>query len=271
MLNSLQSKLLEMMKWLDDYLRKNNIRYYVLGGTLLGAKRHQGFIPWDDDMDIGIPRNDYEKLIKLLEKPVDGYVIESPKNKNNEDFIYQHAKFYDTRTTMIENARIDIKRGVFIDVFPLDGLGNTYSDSIKNYKKINIYNIILASRVSAIRKQRKWYKNLSIILFRLIPSFLLNNRKLCSKIDDLCARRNFDDCKFVGNICGAYGIKEIVPKKYLGKPTEYPFEDMVVFGPEKFEDYLTRIYGDWRQLPPKEKRGIQHDFSNINFNKSYLD
>lgn len=83
MLNPLQQKLLGMLTWLIKYIDDNNIRYYIIGGTMLGAVRHEGFIPWDDDIDSAVPRNDYERLIDLLKSPVDHYVIESPKGKAN--------------------------------------------------------------------------------------------------------------------------------------------------------------------------------------------
>ena len=100
MLNPLQQKLLEMLTWLSKYIESNHLTYYVIGGTFLGAVRHKGFIPWDDDIDIAMPRKDYETLIKLLSKPVDHYVIESPDNCG-KDFTYNLAKFYDLDTTMV--------------------------------------------------------------------------------------------------------------------------------------------------------------------------
>ena len=124
MLNPLQQKLLGMLTWLIKYIDDNNIRYYIIGGTMLGAVRHEGFIPWDDDIDIAVPRNDYERLIDLLKSPVDHYVIESPKGEA-EDYVYSYAKLYDLNTSMTELARKNVKRGVYIDIFPLDGIGNS--------------------------------------------------------------------------------------------------------------------------------------------------
>ena len=262
-------KLLEMMTWLDQFIRENDLRYYVLGGTFLGAVRHKGFIPWDDDIDIGMPRKDYDKLIQLLRTPIDHYIVESPQNCDNEDFIYPYAKFYDIETSMTESAHRSIKRGVFIDVFPLDGLGQTKEEGLKYYKKIDRANMILATRTCAIRKTRKWYKNAAIVLSRCIPSFLINERQLCSKIDKMCALRDFDQYNYVGNLCGVYRSKETYYKDLLGEPTEYPFENIVVFGPEHADAFLSQMYGNWRQLPPVEKRGIQHDLVNLDFNIPY--
>lgn len=270
MLTELQSKLLEMMTWLDKFMRENELRYYVLGGTFLGAVRHKGFIPWDDDIDIGLPRRDYEKLVKLLEQPMGHYIIESPKNIGNSDYLYSYAKLYDINTTMIEKGRKDIIRGVFIDIFPLDGLGQSQKEGLKYYRKIDRTNMFLATRTCAIKKTRKWYKNAAIIASRIIPPFFVNERKLCSKIDKMCSSRDFDHCNYVGNLCGVYREKETYYKELLGKPTEYEFENIKVLGPERAEEFLTQMYGDWKKLPPEEKRGVQHMFSNIDFDKPYF-
>ena len=124
-MNEMQSKLLDMMKWFHGYCEENGLRYYALGGTALGAVRHGGFIPWDDDLDVGMPRADYDRMISLCKNGTGNtrYRIEAPGQ--NRDFIYPFCKAYDTETTLVENARIKAKRGVYIDIFPLDGIGNT--------------------------------------------------------------------------------------------------------------------------------------------------
>ena len=134
-MNEFQGKLLEMLTWLHEFLQKNHLNYYVIGGTMLGAVRHQGFIPWDDDADIAMPRKDYEKLIDLLKDPVDHYVVESVHSPA-KDYSYLIAKLYDTNTTLIDASKTLPKRGLFIDIFPLDGIGETKEDGVKNYKKI---------------------------------------------------------------------------------------------------------------------------------------
>lgn len=167
-MNQLQSKLLEMLTWLSKYLEEHNIRYYVVAGTFLGAVRHEGFIPWDDDVDIAVPRADYQRLLELLKELVDHYVIESPYG-GAPDFIYNFAKLYDTNTTMTEIARKNVTRGVYIDVFPLDGIGDTSEESYRNYKKIDICNMLLTMKISTYRKGRKWWKNVAVACGALLP------------------------------------------------------------------------------------------------------
>lgn len=269
-MTELQSKLLEMMGWLHNFITSHGLRYYIYAGTLLGALRHQGFIPWDDDIDIVMPRNDYEKLCELLKNPIDHYVIESATSPA-KDFLYTFAKFYDTHTTMTEYLNHNIKRGVYIDILPLDGLGNTKEEAVKAFNKIDKLNILLNTRICAYRKERKWYKNCAIFLGRLIPSFLVDNKKLVVKIDTICKSRDFDEYQYYCLAMSSLRKEGILNKDILGKPTEYKFENLTLYGPEKAEEYLTKTYGDWRQLPPENRRQHVHDFIELDFNKSYLE
>ena len=104
-LNGIQLKLLEMFKWYHEFCVDNNLKYYALGGTMLGAIRHKGFIPWDDDIDVGMPRDDYNKFIELTcNKKFGKYIVESIYD-NNPDYYYGYSKLYDTSTTLIEKTR----------------------------------------------------------------------------------------------------------------------------------------------------------------------
>lgn len=266
-MNPLQIKLLEMFNWLTDFLHKNNLRYYLIGGTMLGAVRHEGFIPWDDDIDIGMPRDDYERLIKLLEKPIEHYYIESPYG-NAKDYLYGIAKFYDMNTSMTELTRKGIKRGVFIDIFPLDGIGNKEDEAIRNYKKIDRTNMLLAMLTCAYRKDRKWWKNCAVFIGRLIP---VSAKNCARKLDKLCSEHNFDQFTWVGNLMSTYRSRELMPKEIFGTPTLYNFEGLHVYGPEKYDEYLTQIYGNWRKLPPEDKRHSAHDFSELDLEKSFME
>lgn len=265
MLNPLQQKLLEMFRWLTNFLHENNLRYFMIGGTFLGAVRHEGFIPWDDDIDIGMPRNDYEKLIEILEKPHDHYVVESPKG-DAKDYLYSYAKLYDMNTSMTELTKNGVKRGVYIDIFPIDGIGNSHEDGLKNYQKIDRANMLLAMRVCAYRKDRVWWKNCAVFIGRMIP---ISPKKLSKKIDKLCANHDYEKCSYVGNLVSTYRSREIMPKEYVETLKLYKFEDVWAYGPEKYDLYLTTIYKNWRQLPPEDKRHSAHDFVDLDLDRPY--
>lgn len=269
-LSSLQHKLLDMLKWFHNFCQEQKLRYYAIGGTMLGAVRHQGFIPWDDDVDVGMPTEDYLRFIELMAKNPSGqYVAESPINAA-DDFWYPFTKLYDTSTTLIENTAASIKRGIFLDIFPLDGIGNTRREARKNFQSIQFKSDLLTARITGIRQGRYWLKNWAVKVARCIPSGILDNKKLYASLVQACQSRPFSQYKFVGNLVGNAQQKEICPREIFGTPTLYQFEHIQIYGVEKVDAYLTQIYGNWRQLPPLEKQKTHHDFIEINLHKSYL-
>lgn len=265
-MNELQSRLLDMLKWFHMFCEKNGLQYYVLGGTMLGAVRHQGFIPWDDDIDVGLPRDDYEKLKQLMNDTTfeNRLILEEPFK--NKDFIYPYCKLYDTSTTLIENAKRKVKRGIYIDVFPLDGIGNTEMESKRNYKKIKKLKTLVTLKVVGFRHGRKFYKNVGVALFRLVP---LNPGRLLKELVNECSKYPYNKYAYCGNLVGNWG-GEIVPRSVMGTPALYKFETIEVYGAEKADEYLTSLYGDWRKLPPIEKQVTQHDYVELDLRRSYL-
>ena len=264
----LKVMLVDMMEWFHEFCCKNNLRYYAIGGTMLGAMRHKGFIPWDDDIDIGMPRKDYDKLEKLIkEQRQNRYILETPFT-DAKDYYYGFSKLYDSNTTLIENTKYKIKRGIYIDIFPLDGVANTLEDSRKYTKKIyRLYDLLLL-KVTGFRKGRNLYKNFGVFLFRFIP---VSPKYILYKLIKECSNKDFDKCLWIGNLMGAWRFKEVMPKIYMGTPKLYKFENIEIFGVENADAYLTSLYGDWRILPPENKRISHHDFIECNLHKSYLE
>lgn len=270
LLSPIQSKLLNMLEWFHSYCLENEIPYYIVGGSMLGAIRHRGFIPWDDDIDIVIPRPDYNRLLTLFTKQKDHYLLESPYSGNN-DYYYTYAKLYDTNTTLTERSKRNCRRGIYIDVFPLDGIGENEREVDVNFKKIDHLNMFLMTRTCALTKRRGFVKNASIVLSRLIPPFIVDDHDLVIRVDKTAASFGYEKSKYVANLMGAYRKKEIMEKDIFGVPTEYQFENIVVFGVEHYNEFLTHIYGNWKQIPPKEKQNSTHEYVEIDLNKSWLD
>ena len=135
-MNDLQKCQLNILKDFIKVCEKNNLRYYLVSGTCLGAVRHQGFIPWDDDIDVGMPREDYNKLITLQKDFNERYFIQT--YKTDKKYLYNFAKIRDSETTYIENnfMTTQINHGVWLDVFPLDGFSYEYEDSEKFEKLV---------------------------------------------------------------------------------------------------------------------------------------
>lgn len=271
-MTQVQKKLLEMLSWFHLFCIENEIRYYMIGGTMLGAARHEGFIPWDDDIDIGVPRKDYEKLtVAMNGLPINSrYKLETPET-TAKDYFYPFAKLYDTTTTLIENTKHSIKRGIYLDIFPLDGIGNTKEEAVSNYKRIDRLHNLLVARVTGIRKGRHPLKNLAVLVLRCVPRFVFDEKKQLKKLTHISKRFDYDSCSWCGNLVGAWHFKELIPKEILGEPKLYKFENVEAFGVEDADKYLTYLYGDWRQLPPEEKRKSHHDYVLCDLEKSYLE
>ncbi|MDE6475094.1 MAG: LicD family protein [Clostridia bacterium] len=257
-----QNILIEMAKVFHQFCVSHNLKYYMLGGTLLGAVRHGGFIPWDDDMDFGMPREDYEKMLSLRHKIDDGFSLKTHKDEKN--FGYGFCKMYNENTTYIEKS-LDTYTvgGVFIDIFPIDNIGDDYQKALALSKKIHRRKRIVSGIF--IRGERK-SRSLTIIskFLRLLPK---TNRwyEWPFKVVNKYKNKN---SKYVTNIYGAWGDREIVPMTYLGTPKLYNFEETQLYGVEKYDEYLSNIYGDYMTPPPPEKR-IGHSIYYVDFNKPY--
>ena len=270
-MTELQNKLLDSLKWLDDFCAVHQLRYFAVGGTMLGAVRHRGFIPWDDDLDVGMPRPDYEKFCRVSPREGSGnrFVVETVFD-GRPDYLYPHAKVYDTSTTLIEHKRCEIRRGLFIDVFPIDGVGQTEDEAWRFFQPIARRLDFLATRVCGLRKGRSFLKNAAVAAAGLIPSGLYDNTKKMQEIDLDCRKYKYEESRYAANFYGIKRRREIMLRAYFGEPKPYEFEGMTIMGVEKPDEYLTQLFGDWRRLPPKDQQVTHHDFVRCDLNKSYL-
>lgn len=264
--------LMNILLWFHNYCVEHDLRYYLVEGTMLGAARHQGFIPWDDDIDVGMPRSDYDRFAKMMGDSVhDGRFKLETEDSSRPEYLYPFAKLYDATTTLIEKRRVPVVMGVYIDVFPLDGIGDTEEASHKNYKKIGSKQNLLAAKVVSKREGRKWYKNLAVSLVQILPDSAEGNKKTVKDITALCKQRDFDSSSYVGNLVSTYRGREIMARECYGVPTLYPFEGHELYGVENADAYLKHLYGDWRKLPPEDKRKSAHNMESIDLKTPFID
>ena len=250
---------MEIAKAVVALCDKHGLTYYMLGGTMLGAIRHQGFIPWDDDIDLGMPREDYERFLELApqELPQGLKVV---NYRNTPDYQYYITRVQDT-DTRVEEERIGNDSRytcASIDIFPIDGTPNNGL-----LRKIYFFRVLyhralmsLCYKDSIDRKRKRSNKEklLLWIMERIPVEKLTTPYKQKCKIDKLLRKQKVEGSKYIGNIMGAYRTREIVPADFYGSGAYYPFEDTQLRGLAKYHEYLTYTYGDYMQLPPEDKR-----------------
>lgn len=259
----LQSHLLSMMKQLHKVCIENGIKYYILGGTALGAFRHQGFIPWDDDLDIGMLRSDYEKFCKL---PACAFPenLELRFYRTVKDSPFHFIKLVDNTTTLIEKEYLNYVEGVYIDIFPLDGAKNY--NQLREKIRCNIiwFNKVMIFYHCMTETRKNFLKRILIYIAKKesLP-------KMHNLMNIRLQKYSCESSEYIANFYGAWREKEIHLKEDLGEPTLYEFEDTKFFGPEKIDKYLTQLYGDYMTLPPKERQVFKHNYYYVNLKESY--
>ena len=263
-LKRLQQIELDITRAILEIVEKYNLRYYILGGTLLGAVRHQGFILWDDDMDIGMPRPDYEKFLSLAERElVSPYEIQTTYN-NEGVYSYYYARVVDTRTKLLRKCSDEtVVIPAWVDLFPLDGVPENDKD-FKSWKKKCDYYLRLFSLsqfkyfyyTDSVRNEK--YRALKIgfkHLFRDLKLYtLIDTKKVWKKLDMELKKNDYDASSRLINFCGYWKMKEMFPKNVYGEGKLYPFEDLMLCGPENYDFVLSQMYGDYMTPPPENQR-----------------
>lgn len=247
-LKTFQSQLLKMIKYVDKSLKKQNIPYFLLGGSVLGAVRHKGFIPWDDDIDIGIFRSDFQKVEIYLTnnlpeswvyEPIDNHIIPDAPIGKIRNIIYPD---------------LPLKEQPTIDVFALDYAPNTLKLQKRQVLYGNIYHLFIYGLPS---------KNRGVINMMITKGLLYCIR---GKVRDKVVRYTFnlmtqwkkENSNFITNLFGYPNRKELMPASFFDKATYVDFEDTQLVIPDEYHSYLTRIYGDYLILPPIEQRQPLH-------------
>lgn len=254
-----QEKLLGIFDELSRVCEENGLIYYLGGGSLIGALRHKGFIPWDDDMDIFMPRRDYEKLYRIWNKVADTDRYRLLRTNSTQNYHFRCMGVTDITTTVVKkyNVNEDIMHGLFIDIMPFDGIPKAKTKQAWQLFNVIIYNIYNVQRLPNF--ESGIFLALTKIALKIIPSKNLryklwtNAEKQITKYD----LYTVDYCKELSTNIKA--LRRPLPSEWFKKTKYAEFEGRKVRIPIEAEKYLTLIFGDYMKLPPEKDRIPKHD------------
>ena len=246
---------LNILKTFDKICRKNNLEYSLAFGTMIGAIRHHGFIPWDDDIDVCMKRDDYEKLLSLK------YSDENFEIKNyryTKGYYYPFSKMVDKNTILYEPWRCDTNMGVYIDIFPLDSFdAETVSKQEEIIKKVNIRSTaayLMGHKVSHHKQFSLRYFLKALFLIITMPC----KKSIIGIVDSFC--KNYDNGNYCGSLLQFYN-NPFIKSQFFEKLINVEFEDIEAPVYAEYDAILTHIYGDYMTPPEPDKQVSNHYFT----------
>lgn len=269
-LRRVQLEQLGMLIEFDRICKENNLSYQLFAGTLLGAIRHNGFIPWDDDIDVAMLRDDYEKFINICNDNLSpDYFLQN--YKTDPYYFRQFSRIRKNNTKYVQDLykNLEIHHGIFIDVFPLDGF---VPGSIFEVIRVNIIKIMYylnRGRNNTVSDKASFIKKAVGKLF-MVTNLIINKPtfdELKTKIIKINSKKNTKYITHLTNAIDSYGYKSfLIKKENFMNVIEWEFEKNKFPVPYTFHKYLTNIYGDYMKLPPKEQRKPHHGVIEIKIN-----
>jgi len=266
-LEKLHKVQLDLARIFVSVCEKHNLSYFLIEGSLLGAVRHKGFIPWDDDIDFGMPRDDYECLLREIRHALgENYQLVTYHSERKALRYFSQLECTDIKLRVSAQKDSSL-RNAWIDIFPLDGMPD--NPIIRRWHLFKILILRAAIQFSQFdeivnvnRKNRPLHEKILIKIGQKTKlGHRWDTRKLMKKLDALLKKYNYYTCNYCINSMSAYKSKAVFPREYFGKGILYEFEGMLLKGPEQYDLILKQIYGDYMTPPPENERNVH--FSEI--------
>lgn len=253
-LREYQLKNLEMFRYFDDFCRKHDVTYYVCGGACIGALRHDGFIPWDCDVDVFVHRSDYERLQQLWNRYADTAHYAYDRSDAKHNMHAQCSGIKDNYTTYIRshNKNEDMNHGIMLDIIPLDALSDHWLQ--RQVQKINglIFCIFNAQRLP--NQQGRLIRFISGIILSVFKSPRIRY-KIWKRAEKRFSRYDIKNCRYVGELTtGLHNINIRFPKEWFSEASELQFEGKMIMGPTEPDKYLRLRYGNYMEYPPEKEQ-----------------
>lgn len=249
---------LDLMKMFHSFCQEHNIRYFLSHGTLLGALRYKGFIPWDDDMDVLVPREDYDRLLSVFQDS-DRYRLFS--YERDKAYCSPYAKLCDMTTRKVEGSYNNgVELGLDIDIFPLDAWDDDLEKAKQEVKRQqkNMFRLGLTKlrRPDSLHPVKRFFKGIAMAFYKMRGSAYY-----VEKIMEGANKPEQKGSRYLGGKAwNVYGQRDILPAEVFAEAIELEFEGEKFFGPVGYDTFLTSLYGDYMPEPPVEKRKTHHKF-----------
>ena len=257
-LDELKKVQIEILDEVHNFCINNHITYFLSSGTLIGAVRHKGYIPWDDDIDLYMPRVDYERFVQSFNLNEDLYRVFSLQTDNDCSIAF--AKVERLGTRVIEAVDNPIRIGVNIDIFPIDGVPDDNNTRVKYFSRIeHLRNKMVLKDVSIDFKKRSIIKN-SVLLFSKLLLIKRSLRSLAQELDGVIDK-GISDSQYVCNLVMGNGLHSVFSREAIKDSVDVEFEGKLYKTMAGYDEYLTNTYGDYMMLPPLEKRVSHHSFT----------
>lgn len=250
---------IEILQSVHDFCEANGLRYSLAFGTLLGAIRHKGYIPWDDDIDITMPRADYERFVKSFKHQY----FKVYDYRNDADYVLPFAKVADTRTLLEENANMK-NIGINMDIFPLDPLFDTQEECIDFLKSLTPLKRKFRMKILKPSHKNVWWKRIAIRMSKILV-WNVSLKEIAAELNSRIANLKKNKALYWGTPAGTdpYAYRSLYESKLFDSYILVKFEDREFYAPAGYDTMLRNYYGDYMQLPPEEKRTSPHTLSGI--------